>query len=116
MRAAEAYVELHHPRDDLGGESRYKQYMSALNSPNMPERMRESIEVELAELDVPEDCLGIWEIFVDIFTGEPISYTEILAYSTLYNYSFSPDELDDLRMMDGAGCVVANKIRFPKDK
>lgn len=76
--------------------------------------MRENIQKELDVLEVPELYLELWEVFTDLFTGEGVTYTEILSYSVLHGHVFSPDEIDVLRNMDRAGCAAANAIRFPK--
>ncbi len=76
--------------------------------------MRENIQKELDALDVPEASMELWDVFLDLFTGEGISYTEILSYCVLHKCTLTPDEIDLLRNMDRVGCAAANAIRFPK--
>jgi len=68
--------------------------------------MKEELEEKLKPLNIPDGCELLWEVFWDLFTGEKLPYSEILAYSKLCDIHFTTQNITMLRLMDNAACKV----------
>ena len=91
------------------------QYVKALENPKLKASMRKEIQEKLKDPDIPDNYLFIWEVFWDLFNGERIVYSDILAYANLYHITFSPLELDLIKAMDNVGCRFIADEEKPKD-
>lgn len=73
--------------------------------------MEQKIKAELKEPYIPDECITIWFIFWDLFTGgeTAIRHSDILAYSILHGYKFTEHELELLKLMDRTACSFVSK-------
>ena len=100
----------------MGGKTYREQYNAVLNNPKASDKMKQEVGSKLEEADIPEGRELLWVVFWELFTGESLSYTEILSYLTLNSMALTEYEIELLRAMDNAGCSAVNKIRYPDKK
>jgi hypothetical protein len=59
-------------------------------------------------VECPDHCIGCWRIFLELHNSrsagmsgyDPIQYSEILAYSQLFEYKFQPWEIVLIKKFD----------------
>lgn len=52
------------------------------------------------EVKLNKEMFYLWNTFAALFSGQPISYTEIKSYSELMNIPFMPYEVDAIIKLD----------------
>ena len=63
---------------------------------------------ELEQPEFPEELGYIWQWFLDVRTGEAMTYTEIANWSGLMGISILPHEVDVMKTLDRVYWMESN--------